>query len=59
MTTALPILPVELNEEIIMQLVLMGFDMEGCKKAVYHTQNQGVEPAMNWVLEHMGDPGMC
>lgn len=59
MTTALPILPVELNEEIIMQLVLMGFDVEGCKKAVYHTQNQGVEPAMNWVLEHMGDPGMC
>ena len=42
-----------------MQLVSMGFDMEGCKKAVYHTHNQGVEPAMNWVLEHMGDPGMC
>ena len=42
-----------------MQLVSMGFNMEGCKKAVYHTHNQGVEPAMNWVLEHMGDPGMC
>lgn len=41
-----------------MQLVSMGFDVEGCKKAVYHTHNQGVEPAMNWVLEHMGDPGV-
>lgn len=49
---------VELDEGVVMQLVSMGFDMEGCKRAVYHTQNQGVEPAMNWVLEHMGDPGM-
>lgn len=24
-----------------MQLVSMGFDMEGCKKAVFHTHNQG------------------
>ncbi len=52
---------VVLDEGTVMQLVSMGFDVEGCKKAVYHTSQQqgggGVEPAMNWVLEHMGDPG--
>ena len=77
---------VEVDEGVVMQLASMGFDVEGCKKAVYHTQNQGkggeresrrgrglvnvsvdhlsitasssgVEAAMNWVLEHMGDPG--
>ncbi|XP_071945976.1 ubiquitin carboxyl-terminal hydrolase 5-like [Antedon mediterranea] len=47
---------IEINEEFVVQLVSMGFDYEGCKKAVYHTKNQGVEPAMNWVLEHMADP---
>ncbi len=50
---------VAIDEGVVVQLVSMGFDMEGCRKAVYHTHNQGVEPAMNWVLEHMGDPGMC
>lgn len=46
---------IQIDESIVMQLVSMGFDMEGCRKAVYHTNNQGIEPAMNWVLEHMGD----
>ena len=49
---------VEIDEGVVMQLVAMEFDMEGCKRAVYHTHNQGVEPAMNWVLEHMGDAGV-
>ncbi len=91
-----------------MQLVSMGFDLEGCKRGIFNTQNQGttklidttiltpplhthtpihththtfththphththihtltfthphthtgVELAMNWILEHMGDPG--
>ena len=34
----------------------MGFSLEGCKKAAFHTKNAGVEAAMNWVLEHCGDP---
>ncbi len=42
---------------VVFQLVDMGFAVEGCKKAVFHTNNTGVEPAMNWVMEHMGDPG--
>ena len=33
----------EIDEGIVMQLVSMGFDMEGCKKAVFNTNNQGGE----------------
>ena len=32
---------VELDEGVIMQLASMGFDIEGCKRAVFHTHNQG------------------
>ncbi|XP_067951524.1 ubiquitin carboxyl-terminal hydrolase 5-like [Watersipora subatra] len=46
---------VEIDEGVVAQLVDMGFAVEGCKKAVFHTNNTGVEPAMNWVMEHMGD----
>ncbi|KAL8584111.1 hypothetical protein ACOMHN_011726 [Nucella lapillus] len=46
---------VRIDEALVRQLVEMGFAVEGCRKAVYHTQNQGIEPAMNWVMEHMGD----
>lgn len=48
----------EVDEVVVMQLVSMGFPLEGCKRAVHQTHNQGVEPAMNWILEHMGDPGI-
>jgi len=34
----------------------MGFAKDGCRRAVYNTGNAGVEAAMNWVMEHMGDP---
>ncbi|KAL4221190.1 Ubiquitin carboxyl-terminal hydrolase 5 [Mactra antiquata] len=47
---------VQIDEGTIAMLVDMGFPIEGCKKAVYHTGNTGVESAMNWVMEHMGDP---
>ena len=36
-----------------MQLVSRVFDIEGCKRSVYSTHNQGVAPAIK--LEHMGD----
>ena len=51
--------PVELDEGVVAQLVSMGFGLEGCRRAVFHTHNQGVEPAMNWILEHMEDAGVC
>ena len=33
----------------------MGFSRNGCTRALYETKNSGVEAAMNWVMEHMGD----
>ncbi|KAK6177619.1 hypothetical protein SNE40_015681 [Patella caerulea] len=45
-----------IDEGMVNQLTEMGFDREGCRKAVYHKQSQGIEAAMNWVMEHMGDP---
>ena len=33
---------VQIDESVVVQLVSMGFDKEGCRKAVYHTNNQGM-----------------
>jgi len=46
-----------INEGYVMQLVDMGFPLEACKKAVYNTRNNGIEEAMNWIMEHLDDPG--
>lgn len=32
---------IQIDDDVVMQLVSMGFDKEGCRKAVYHTNNQG------------------
>ena len=50
-------LDVQIDDGVVSHLMDMGFPLEACKKAVFNTNNQGVEPAMNWVMEHMGDPG--
>nr|AFK40689.1 unknown [Lotus japonicus] len=44
------------NEEIVSQLVSMGFNHLHCQKAAINTSNVGVEEAMNWLLSHMDDP---
>ncbi|XP_010544252.1 PREDICTED: ubiquitin carboxyl-terminal hydrolase 14 isoform X2 [Tarenaya hassleriana] len=44
------------NEEIVAQLVSMGFNHLQCEKAAINTSNVGVEEAMNWLLSHMDDP---
>ncbi|XP_047156849.1 ubiquitin carboxyl-terminal hydrolase 14 [Vigna umbellata] len=44
------------NEEIVAQLVSMGFNNLHCQKAAINTSNVGVEEAMNWLLSHMDDP---
>lgn len=33
----------------------MGFPVEACKKALYFTNNSGMEAASNWLMEHMND----
>jgi len=47
---------VNIDEKIVDQLVDMGFAREGCRRAVFNTGNSGVEAAMGWVMDHMGDP---
>lgn len=44
------------NEDIVSQLVAMGFNYLHCQKAAINTSNVGVEEAMNWLLSHMNDP---
>lgn len=45
------------NEEIVAQLVSMGFNHLHCEKAAIYTSNAGIEEAMNWLLAHMDDAG--
>lgn len=33
----------------------MGFPVEACKKALYFSNNSGMEAASNWLMEHMTD----
>ncbi|KAI4333751.1 hypothetical protein L6164_018520 [Bauhinia variegata] len=44
------------NEDIVAQLVSMGFNHLHCQKAAIYTSNAGIEEAMNWLLSHMDDP---
>ncbi|XP_050982978.1 UBX domain-containing protein 1 [Labeo rohita] len=37
-------------------LLEMGFDRNRAEKAVAHTGNQGIERAMDWLMEHENDP---
>ena len=46
------------NEDIVAQLVSMGFNQLHCQKAAINTSNSGLEEAMNWLLSHMDDPGI-
>ena len=46
-----------MDEAVVSQLVDMGFPHNACVKGVYFSNNTGIEAAMNWVMEHMDDPG--
>lgn len=45
----------EFDESVIAQLADMGFPIEACKRAVFYTKNSGLEPATQWIMEHIGD----
>lgn len=47
----------ELDEGIIAQLADMGFPIGACKRAVFFTKNNGLEPATQWIMEHISDIG--
>lgn len=47
---------IHLNENIISQLMDMGFSIDGAKRAAYHTRMQkDPEAAVNWCMAHMED----
>jgi len=46
----------EFNASLLAQLTEMGFALDGCKRALYHTNNGDIETTMNWIMEHMSDP---
>lgn len=48
--------PPPIDEVVLDQLMQMGFPVEACKKAIFHTKNTGLEAASNWVMEHITDP---
>ncbi|XP_041979608.1 ubiquitin carboxyl-terminal hydrolase 5 [Aricia agestis] len=43
------------DETLLAQLMDMGFPVESCKKALYYTNNGGMEAASEWLMEHVGD----
>ena len=50
--------PAEANAAIVEQLVAMGFSENGAKRATLATGNADVQVAMEWVMNHMGDPNL-
>ena len=51
-----PPLP-QFDAEAMAQLEGMGFPLVRCQKALLATGNSGAEPAMEWLFNHMEDPG--
>ncbi|KAK0162621.1 hypothetical protein PV327_006386 [Microctonus hyperodae] len=43
------------NQEIWNEIMDMGFPPEACKKALYFTENRGLEAAKLWLIEHVAD----
>lgn len=52
-----PVVPeFHLNENVISQLMDMGFSSDSAKRAAYHTRNNNdPEAAVNWCMAHMDD----
>lgn len=44
------------DEAVVAELAAMGFSRAKCQRALLKTDNQGIEAAMNWILEHGDDP---
>lgn len=44
-----------MDQEVLTNLQDMGFPLAACKKAVFFTKNSGLEPATNWIMQHIAD----
>ena len=49
----------EFNAEAMAQLEAMGFPTVRCQKALLATGNSDANAAMEWLFQHMEDPGEC
>ena len=49
----------EFNAEAMAQLEAMGFPTVRCQKALLATGNSDANAAMEWLFQHMDDPGGC
>uniref|UniRef100_A0A182QI34 Ubiquitin carboxyl-terminal hydrolase n=1 Tax=Anopheles farauti TaxID=69004 RepID=A0A182QI34_9DIPT len=47
--------PPPMDPEVMDQLLGMGFPPEACKRAIFFTKNTGIEPATQWIMEHIAD----
>ncbi|KAH6581014.1 hypothetical protein BASA61_009275 [Batrachochytrium salamandrivorans] len=43
------------DQAVLEQLMSMGFPETRCKRSLMKTNNQGIDVAMNWLMEHMDD----
>ncbi|CAG8563601.1 127_t:CDS:10, partial [Paraglomus occultum] len=46
----------QVNENMLNEMLLMGFPEIRCKKALIATGNRDAETALNWIFGHMDDP---
>lgn len=49
----------QFDPTVMQQLKDMGFPEEACKRAIFFTQNSGIESSTQWIMEHIGDPDVC
>jgi ubiquitin carboxyl-terminal hydrolase 5/13 len=54
-TTAAPP-SIVFDQALLSQLAEIGFPIQACKRALYFTENRGLEPATQWLMEHISDP---
>lgn len=44
-----------MDQQVLRELQDMGFPLDACKKAIFFTKNSGLEPATNWIMQHIAD----
>lgn len=49
-----PISP-PMDIQVLTNLQDMGFSLDSCKRAIFFTKNSGLEPATNWLMQHIAD----
>merc|ERR1719414_1697705 len=48
----------KVNQDLKAQVMEMGFSELRAEKALYKTDNAGLEHAVNWLTEHLEDPNI-